>query len=89
MIGGKGTYYQYSESVLTCFYGVFTAVIAQLGERKTEDLKVSGSIPDCGSRFAASETAPPHVTEKFVVADSVIDDEENRERVAHTEATST
>lgn len=28
-----------------------TAVIAQLGERKTEDLKVSGSIPDCGSRF--------------------------------------
>ena len=26
-----------------------TAVIAQLGERKTEDLKVSGSIPDCGS----------------------------------------
>ena len=27
------------------------AVIAQLGERKTEDLKVSGSIPDCGSFF--------------------------------------
>jgi hypothetical protein len=25
------------------------AVIAQLGERKTEDLKVSGSIPDCGT----------------------------------------
>ena len=31
-----------------------TAVIAQLGERKTEDLKVSGSIPDCGTRFARS-----------------------------------
>ena len=28
-----------------------TAVIAQLGERKTEDLKVSGSIPDCGNDF--------------------------------------
>ena len=28
------------------------AVIAQLGERKTEDLKVSGSIPDCGKPFA-------------------------------------
>jgi hypothetical protein len=27
------------------------AVIAQLGERKTEDLKVSGSIPDCGKHF--------------------------------------
>ena len=27
------------------------AVIAQLGERKTEDLKVSGSIPDCGKLF--------------------------------------
>ena len=27
------------------------AVIAQLGERKTEDLKVSGSIPDCGTHF--------------------------------------
>ena len=30
------------------FFEVSTAVIAQLGERKTEDLKVSGSIPDCG-----------------------------------------
>ena len=28
-----------------------SAVIAQLGERKTEDLKVSGSIPDCGKFF--------------------------------------
>jgi hypothetical protein len=27
------------------------AVIAQLGERKTEDLKVSGSIPDDGNVF--------------------------------------
>ena len=51
MIGGKGTYYQYLEYVFTCFSGSRTAVIAQLGERKTEDLKVSGSIPDCGSRF--------------------------------------
>ena len=33
------------------FFEVNTAVIAQLGERKTEDLKVSGSIPDCGSHF--------------------------------------
>ena len=33
------------------FYLQNTAVIAQLGERKTEDLKVSGSIPDCGSCF--------------------------------------
>ena len=32
--------------MLTC-----TAVIAQLGELKTEDLKVSGSIPDCGTTF--------------------------------------
>ena len=31
-----------------------TAVIAQLGERKTEDLKVSGSIPDCG-KFCLGE----------------------------------
>ena len=31
----------------------FTAVIAQLGERKTEDLKVSGSIPDCGNAFVS------------------------------------
>ena len=30
------------------FYVQNAAVIAQLGERKTEDLKVSGSIPDCG-----------------------------------------
>ena len=29
----------------------WAAVIAQLGERKTEDLKVSGSIPDCGKPF--------------------------------------
>ena len=37
-----------------CIYAILlgvTAVIAQLGERKTEDLKVSGSIPDCGNRF--------------------------------------
>ena len=33
------------------FRWLSTAVIAQLGERKTEDLKVSGSIPDCGSCF--------------------------------------
>ena len=38
-----------------CYFGrVDTAVIAQLGERKTEDLKVSGSIPDCGNRFDKS-----------------------------------
>ena len=27
---------------------IYTASIAQLGERQTEDLKVSGSIPDGG-----------------------------------------
>ena len=31
------------------------AVIAQLGERKTEDLKVSGSIPDCGNLFSREQ----------------------------------
>jgi hypothetical protein len=31
------------------------AVIAQLGERKTEDLKVSGSIPDDGNYFASAD----------------------------------
>ena len=34
--------------LITSFLSIGTAVIAQLGERKTEDLKVSGSIPDCG-----------------------------------------
>ena len=37
--------------MLFCLF--FTAVIAQLGERKTEDLKVSGSIPDCGRTFVS------------------------------------
>ena len=37
-----------------CLRPPSTAVIAQLGERKTEDLKVSGSIPDCGSCFDRS-----------------------------------
>ena len=35
----------------------YTAVIAQLGERKTEDLKVSGSIPDDGTLFVASSSS--------------------------------
>ena len=34
------------------------AVIAQLGERKTEDLKVSGSIPDCGTFFLPGISSP-------------------------------
>ena len=39
----------YNYCVHICVYFLMsTAVIAQLGERKTEDLKVSGSIPDCG-----------------------------------------
>jgi hypothetical protein len=40
-------------SYLADYFGVISsaAVIAQLGERKTEDLKVSGSIPDCGKVF--------------------------------------
>ena len=29
----------------------YPAVLAQLGERQTEDLKVSGSIPEDGKRF--------------------------------------
>jgi hypothetical protein len=33
------------------------AVIAQLGERKTEDLKVSGSIPDDGNSFASVDVS--------------------------------
>ena len=41
----------YLQIVLSNFLLEGTAVIAQLGERKTEDLKVSGSIPDCGSTF--------------------------------------
>ena len=36
-----------------CFRRSNTAVIAQLGERKTEDLKVSGSIPDDGNSLVA------------------------------------
>ena len=39
---------KFSESFHDIFY---KAVIAQLGERQTEDLKVSGSIPDRGSIF--------------------------------------
>ena len=38
--------------LMTSILHMGTAVIAQLGERKTEDLKVSGSIPDCGTFFA-------------------------------------
>ena len=38
--------------LITLILSIGTAVIAQLGERKTEDLKVSGSIPDCGTLFA-------------------------------------
>ena len=41
----------YKHYVLFYFSFPHTAVIAQLGERKTEDLKVSGSIPDCGTTF--------------------------------------
>ena len=40
---------------ITAFFAFFTAVIAQLGERKTEDLKVSGSIPDCGILLLKTE----------------------------------
>ena len=47
--------------VLQCFRRSNTAVIAQLGERKTEDLKVSGSIPDCGSSFVF----PPKTIRNF------------------------
>ena len=44
--------------LLSCFHDqVITAVIAQLGERKTEDLKVSGSIPDCGSFLPGAREA--------------------------------
>ena len=51
-----------SRMMPNCNYAIFiyaffergSAVIAQLGERKTEDLKVSGSIPDCGSCFDKS-----------------------------------
>ena len=41
---------------------ICTAVIAQLGERKTEDLKVSGSIPDCGIGFASGPLRDTDVT---------------------------
>ena len=41
----------YLQNLLYYFLLYPTAVIAQLGERKTEDLKVSGSIPDCGNLF--------------------------------------
>ena len=44
----------YLQYLLCNFCHRCTAVIAQLGERKTEDLKVSGSIPDCGSPFMFS-----------------------------------
>ena len=45
---------KYYLQILLCdFCQNDTAVIAQLGERKTEDLKVSGSIPDCGISFAS------------------------------------
>ena len=40
---------------ITPFFAILTAVIAQLGERKTEDLKVSGSIPDCGILLLKTE----------------------------------
>ena len=43
--------YTYLLFLLHFFHNGRTAVIAQLGERKTEDLKVSGSIPDCGIIF--------------------------------------
>ena len=42
-------------SLCLCVCGVMAglgASIAQLGERQTEDLKVSGSIPDRGIFFA-------------------------------------
>jgi hypothetical protein len=38
---------------IPCFLSVFIASIAQLGERKTEDLKVTGSIPVRGTSFFA------------------------------------
>ena len=41
--------------LITLILSTGTAVIAQLGERKTEDLKVSGSIPDCGTFLLKTE----------------------------------
>ena len=52
---GAVSFIEHIVSIMLSFR-LFTAVIAQLGERKTEDLKVSGSIPDCGNFFPR-----PHV----------------------------
>ena len=56
-------YFQWIDKV----YGWIVAAVAQLGERQTEDLKVSGSIPDCGniSFYPYMSTASPESVHHF------------------------
>ena len=46
------------------------AAIAQLGERQTEDLKVSGSIPDRGIFLPTLEFLYPYTT-SYIVARTI------------------